>query len=149
MPRLGAEANKEHIYPKWLIRELRRLGVKNDSLDPRKRKIEWPTAPAFQRCNNNWMSALDNDQLRLALWTAMKAILFDSAGEAVIPRGFSQSLEIFRHPHPGMRVWIAAYYDSSPLALVIRPIYAPQSTKTEIDQLNGWCATSSVLRVAF
>ncbi|RPK43622.1 hypothetical protein EES39_18710 [Streptomyces sp. ADI92-24] len=165
---LEQNPTKEHIYPKWLIRELRRLGVKNGSPDPRQRKIEWPTTPVCQRCNNNWMSVLDNDassimlpmffstrlvseeeQLRLALWAAMKAVLFDSAGEAVIPRGFSQSLEIFRHPHPGMHVWIAAYHDSNPLTLAIRPIYASQSTTGESDQLNGWCATFSVLRVAF
>lgn len=165
---LEPNPTKEHIYPKWLIKELRRLGVRNNSPDPRQRKIEWPTTPVCQRCNNNWMSVLDKEassillpmffntrlvsereQVRLALWAAMKAVLFDSAGEAVIPHGFGQSLEIFRQPHPGMHVWIAAYNDSRPLSLIVRPIYAPQVAEGGSDQLDGWCATFSVLRVAF
>ncbi|MFI2725123.1 hypothetical protein [Streptomyces sp. NPDC018647] len=165
---LEPNPTKEDIYPKWLIRELRRLGVRSGSPDPRQRKVEWPTTPVCQQCNNNWMSVLENDvssillpmffntrlvseqeQVRLALWAAMKAVLFDSAGEAVIPRGFGQSLELFRHPHPGMHVWIAAYHDSNPLTLVVRPIYAAQEVEGGSDQLDGWCATFSVLRVAF
>ncbi|MFE4638885.1 hypothetical protein ACFRJ1_36675 [Streptomyces sp. NPDC056773] len=58
----------------------------------------------------------EHDQRRLALWAVMKAILFDVAGEPVVPHGFGQSLNILRQPHPDIRVWIAAHHDPDALA---------------------------------
>ncbi|MFJ5728946.1 hypothetical protein [Streptomyces paradoxus] len=65
-------------------------------------------------------------------------------GDNVLPHGVGQGLEIHRQPHHGMRVWIAAYHDPNPLALVSRPIYMPGQ-----DQLLGLCVTFSVVKVAF
>lgn len=163
---LQPEPTKEDIYPIWLVKELRRLGVR--PTDPRQRNIHWPTTPVCRECNNNWMSALENDvskillpmfyhvksvspneQNRLALWAAVKAILIDSSGAATIPHGFGQSLEIFRRPHQGMRIWMATYEDDNPLALIIRRIYAGDGEDKESDGLIGWCVTFSVLRVSF
>ncbi|MFK0014831.1 hypothetical protein [Streptomyces sp. NPDC091027] len=87
------------------------------------------------------------EQRRLALWAVMKAILFDAAGEPVVPHGFGQSLNILRQPHPDIRVWIAAYHDPDPLPLIIRPIYAESTGEAE--RLTGWCVTFAVVRVAF
>lgn len=163
---LYPDPTKEDIYSIWLVKELRRLGAKISSSDPRRRKVTWPTTPVCRRCNNTWMSALENDvsgilrpmflhtrmvseidQRRLALWAVMKAILFDVAGEPVVPHGFGQSLNTFRQPHPDVRVWIAAYHDSDPLPLIIRPIYAESAEEAE--RLSGWCVTFAVVRVAF
>lgn len=163
---LHPDPTKEDIYPIWLVKELRRLGARISSPDPRRRKIIWPTTPVCRHCNNTWMSALENDvskilrpmflhtrmvseadQKRLALWAAMKVILFDAAGESVVPHGFGQSLNIFRQPHPDIRVWIGAYHDPDPLPLIIRPIYAESAGEAE--RLSGWCVTFAVVRVAF
>ncbi|MFI7657094.1 hypothetical protein ACIBX9_30985 [Streptomyces albidoflavus] len=97
----------------------------------------------------NVKSVTRDEQGRLALWAAMKAILIDSSGSSVVPHGFGQSLEIFRRPHQGMRIWMAAYDDDNPLALIVRPIYAGAGEGDASDGLIGWCVTFSVLRVAF
>ncbi|MFJ9815367.1 hypothetical protein ACIRU3_08840 [Streptomyces sp. NPDC101151] len=63
---------------------------------------------------------------RLALWAAKMAVLMDAVGGNTVPYKVGQGLENHRRPHHGMRVWIAAYHDPDPLALVSRPIYIPQ-----------------------
>ncbi|MGW0885063.1 hypothetical protein [Streptomyces sp. NPDC002671] len=155
----------EDIYPKWLVREMKRHGIRNT--DPQRRRIHWPTTPVCQHCNNTWMSALENDikeiltpmffqvrsldehaQSRLALWAAKMAVLMDAVGGNVVPHGAGQGLEIYRRPHHGMRVWIAAYHDLNPLALVSRPIYMPPG-KDQKQELLGLCVTFSVVKVAF
>ncbi|MDX3867653.1 hypothetical protein [Streptomyces europaeiscabiei] len=154
----------EDIYPKWLVREMQRHGVR--STDPRRKRINWPTTPVCQHCNNTWMSTLENDvkdilipmffqvrsldeaaQSRLALWAAKMAVLMDAVGANIVPHGAGQGLEIHRRPHHGMRVWIAAYHDPTPLALISRPIYMPwQESESEF---LGVCVTFSVVKVAF
>ncbi|MCZ4117925.1 hypothetical protein [Streptomyces sp. H39-S7] len=154
----------EDIYPKWLVREMKQHGVR--STDPQRRRISWPTTPVCQHCNNTWMSTLENDvkdvlipmfhqvrsldeyaQGRLALWAAKMAVILDAAGGNIVPHRAGQRLEIHRQPHDGMRVWITAYHDASPLALVSRPIYMPG--KDPRDELLGLCVTFSVVKVAF
>ncbi|MDQ0773076.1 hypothetical protein QF026_001542 [Streptomyces aurantiacus] len=159
-----AQPTDEDIYPKWLVREMKRHGVR--SSDPHRRRINWPTTPVCQHCNNTWMSTLENDvkdilvpmffhvrsldehaQGRLALWAAKMAILFDAIGSSIVPHGAGQGLEVFRQPHHGMRVWIAAYHDVNPLAVVSRPIYMPGNDSS--DDFLGLCVTFSVVKVAF
>jgi hypothetical protein len=154
----------EDIYPKWLVREMKRHGIR--STDPLRRRISWPTTPVCQHCNNTWMSALENDvkdiltpmfhqvrsldehaQGRLALWAAKMAVLMDAVGGNIVPHGAGQGLEIYRQPHHGMLVWIAAYHDPNPLALVSRPIYMPGEDPKH--ELLGLCVTFSVVKVAF
>lgn len=154
----------EDIYPKWLVREMKRHGIR--STDPRRPRVNWPTTPVCQRCNNTWMSALENDvkdiltpmffqvrsldehaQSRLALWAAKMAVLMDAVGGNIVPHGAGQGLEVYRQPHSGMRVWIAAYHDPNPLALMSRPIYIPGDDPQR--ELLGLSVTFSVVKVAF
>ncbi|WP_405534724.1 hypothetical protein OG787_08205 [Streptomyces sp. NBC_00075] len=161
---LSAQPTDEDIYPKWLVREMERHGAR--SSDPRRRRINWPTTTVCQHCNNTWMSTLENDvkdilvpmffqvrsldehtQGRLALWAAKMAVLLDVVGDNIVPHGAGQGLEIFRQPHHGMQVWIAAYHDVNPLAVVSRPIYMPENDSH--DGFLGLCVTFSVVKVAF
>lgn len=86
-------------------------------------------------------------QGRLALWAAKMAILFDAIGGNIVPHGAGQGLEIFRQPHHGMQIWIAAYHDVNPLTVVSRPIYMPGNASS--DDFLGLCVTFSVVKVAF
>ncbi|GAB2497460.1 hypothetical protein GCM10027063_40910 [Promicromonospora xylanilytica] len=159
-----AQFTDEDIYPKWLVREMEQHGIR--STDPRQRRISWPTTPVCQRCNNTWMSVLENDvkavliplfhqvrsldehaQGRLALWAAKMAVLMDVASGNIVPHGAGQGLEIYRRPHHGMHVWIAAYHDTNPLAFVSRPIYMPGNDRK--NAFLGLCVTFSVVKVAF
>ncbi|WP_327344427.1 hypothetical protein [Streptomyces europaeiscabiei] len=161
---LESQPTAEDIYPKWLVREMKRHGVR--STDPQRRRINWPTTPVCQHCNNTWMSTLENDvkdiltpmffqvrsldedaQCRLALWAAKMAVLMDAVGGNIVPHGAGQGLEVYRRPHHGMHVWIAAYHDPNPLALVSRPIYMPGEDPEH--ELLGLCVTFSVVKVAF
>ncbi|MFF3328729.1 hypothetical protein ACFYWX_04085 [Streptomyces sp. NPDC002888] len=158
------QSTDEDIYPKWLVREMKRHGIR--STDPQRRRISWPTTPVCQHCNNTWMSALENDvkdilipmfnqvrsldehaQGRLALWAAKMGVLMDAVSSNIVPHGAGQGLEIHRAPHHGMRVWIAAYHAPNPLAMVSRPIYMPREDRK--DELLGLCVTFSVVKVAF
>ncbi|MFD4502724.1 hypothetical protein [Streptomyces sp. NPDC058457] len=78
---------------------------------------------------------------------AKMAVLMDAIGDNIVPHGVGQGLEIHRQPHHGIRVWIAAYHDPNPLALVSRPIYMPRNDQR--GELLGLCVTFSVVKVAF
>ncbi|MEV7144838.1 hypothetical protein [Streptomyces tauricus] len=77
----------------------------------------------------------EHAQGRLAPWTAKMAIPFDAIDSNIIPHGTRQGLEIFRQPHHGMQVWIAAYHDVHPLTAVSRPIR--QQGDTPDDTFEG------------
>ncbi|MEV4335496.1 hypothetical protein [Streptomyces sp. NPDC049590] len=89
----------------------------------------------------------EHAQHRLALWAAKMAVLMDAVSGNVVPHGVGQGLEIHRQPHHGVRVWIAAYHDPNPLALISRPIYMPGEGRQH--ELLGLCVTFSIVKVAF
>lgn len=134
------------------------------------RRLGGLVTPVCNDCNNTWMSTIENDvkdtlismftnarilstpeQERIALWAAVKAVLFDMAsGAPVLPRGFGHDLNIKRRPHPGMRIWIAAYSDMGSV-LETHPwrIMTPKRQPSDSDQLLGYCITFSIVHVAF
>ncbi|MCA1600248.1 MAG: hypothetical protein LC776_00920 [Acidobacteria bacterium] len=167
---LNSLLTKEDIYPTWLLKELRRYGARSNYEGRWSTKIVGYTTPACEDCNHRWMSTVENDvkkfmismffhtrllnqyeQDRLALWAAMKAILFDAASDKpVVPRGFGHDLNIHRQPHRGMYVWIAAYTDTNPLVVMPRLIFSSDHNEgTGEDAVIGWCVTFTIVRLVF
>lgn len=161
---------KEDIYPTWLLKELRRYGARSKHEGRWSNKIIGYTTPVCEDCNHRWMSTVENDvkklmismffharllnqqeQDRLALWAAMKAVLFDAASDKpVVPRGFGHDLNIHRRPHRGMYVWIAACTDTNALMVIPRLIFSgDRDNKTGEDAVIGWCITFSIVRIVF
>jgi hypothetical protein len=160
----GGRMTVEDIFPMWLMKELRRRGAR--PLDGRPtRHIVGPTTPVCADCNNNWMSVLENDvkdallslvdharpinaqeQLLLATWATMKAILFETLlSTRNVPRGFAHDLRIDRKPHRGTYVWIAAYCDGTGnLQVIPWLIFAEDS-----DDIIAVCITFTVVKVVF
>jgi hypothetical protein len=166
----GRRITDEDIYPKWLLRYLESRGARMIRDDRPAKRLGGLVTPVCNDCNNTWMSTIENDvkdiifsmftsarilsvpeQERIALWAAVKAILFDMAsGEPILPRGFGHYLNIKRRPHPGMRIWIAAYLDMGSV-LETHPwrIVTPKSNFSGSDGLLGYCITFSIIHVAF
>jgi hypothetical protein len=121
----------EHVWPKWLSKELRRLGATFARPPGLKRApidLDF-TVGLCRECNNNWLSTLENDvasiampmlrghlvrlnevkQRRLATWATKMAYLIDRMSEPVVPRGFPMDLAIRREPPESTYVFLAAY----------------------------------------
>ncbi len=166
----GRRITDEDIYPKWLLRYLESRGTRMIRDNRARRQLGGLLTPVCNDCNNTWMSTIENDvkeaiismfaiarsltmpeQERIALWAAVKAISFDmSSGAPVLPRYFGHYLNIKRRPHPGMRVWIAAYTDmSSVLETHSWRILTAKSQPSDPDELLGYCVTFSIVHVAF
>ncbi|MFF8934647.1 hypothetical protein ACF08O_07910 [Streptomyces paradoxus] len=118
----------EDICPKWLVRVMKRHGIRNT--DPQGRRIGWPTTPICQHCDNTWTSALENDVKDISTpmfpsgeiarpprsrstrsGSRQDGRFIDAVGGNIVLHEAGQGLEICRQPHHGMRVWIAAYHD--------------------------------------
>jgi hypothetical protein len=165
---LDSSITEEDIYPRWLLDELRSYGARSKHKGRWTTKLYRTTTPACGDCNNKWMSTLEEDvkkliipmfvqarslnqyeQDRLALWAAMKAILFDAVSDnPVVPRGFGHDLNIHRQPARGMHVWIAAYTDTDSL-LVIPRLILSGGEEGAGQIVIGWCVTFSIVRIVF
>jgi hypothetical protein len=159
-----SDMTDEDIYPMWLLRDLHRRGVRRLDGHPTRRLVG-PTTPVCATCNNTWMSVIENDtkdlllslidhtrgvrpeeQLQLATWATMKAILFERLlPTKSVPRAFSEDLRISRRPPPGVSVWIGAY--SGPggrLQAILWPIYAEDD-----DTIQALCVTFTGVSLVF
>lgn len=167
----GADPTAEHVFPQWLSRELAAVG---DLVDPSSehgprplRKID-VTAPICRKCNNRWLSVLENDtkpllsrmlrgeeqrlfaddQKLLATWALKTAMMLDLAsGQPVIPTGFFHALRQQREPFSSAFVWIAGYNGSR---WATRAQHTPLhfgTAKTELP--NAFVSTFNVFRVVF
>lgn len=158
----------EHIWPKWVSRELQSMGktLANRPGEKRARASIDVTVPVCRSCNNGWLSTLENDtanvlrrmlwgeflalnrraQDLLATWATKTAFLIDRISDPVVSRGFPMELAIERRPPPGIRVFLAAYRGE-------RAAYASKtalSLGTEhAAEPNGFVATFSACKVAF
>ncbi|WP_433052566.1 hypothetical protein [Dactylosporangium sp. CS-033363] len=167
----GRHITNEDIYPKWLLRYLESRGARMVRDDRTARRLGGLVTPVCNDCNNTWMSTIENDvkyiivsmlneprgisideQRRLALWAAVKGVLFDRVGGApVLPLGVGHDLNIKRRPHPEMRIWIAAYSDMSSV-LEAHPwrIFTPKGSSSDHpDELLGYCMTFSIVHLVF
>lgn len=155
---------EEDIFPLWLLRELYRRGARRLDGHP-SRQLVGPTTPACARCNSTWMSVIENDvkdivislidharplgqeeQLRLATWATMKALLFETLLPIrSVPRALAQDLRISRKPPPGVRVWMGAYCgERGRLQAIPWPVYAKDG-----ETILALCITFTVVRIAF
>lgn len=121
----------EHVWPKWLSKELKKTGARFATPPGAKRA---PTAidltvGVCRPCNNDWLSTLENDvagiarpmlrghlvrldetdQGRLATWATKTAYLLDRWSDPIVPRGFAMDLAIRRAPPANTCVFLAAY----------------------------------------
>lgn len=160
-----SQATDEHIYPRWLLRELKKRGATRRVNGRSVPRIDGPTTSVCEDCNTKWLATLENDskelilslidhgrfiepqdQKVLALWATKMAVLFDSASpNPVLPRGFGHDLKITKEPHAGTHVWIAAYSDMAD-ALTLKPWHI---LAKESDEVIGLCMTFTIIRVAF
>jgi len=128
-----SDPTDEHVFPQWVSRELASLGTLTDHRSPHgPRPIEkiGATAPVCRKCNNRWLSVLENDtkpvlgpmirgeeqrlfadqQRLLATWALKTAMMLDLAsGDPVIPAGFFHALRQQRQPFPSSFVFLGAY----------------------------------------
>src|SRR5207302_4070229 len=104
----------EHVFPKWIQRELVRRG---GAFKKGRRLSTAPTGPTTTvcvTCNTTWMAVVEQDvrdlmismfdqsqpldrtaQAGLTLWATKVAILLDAGSETpVLPRGFGHDLKI-------------------------------------------------------
>ena len=160
----------EHIYPEWLLKEIRARGArfvhKGRTTDL---IISPPKTPVCEDCNRTWMATLENDisqilrrmfdlrpmdlqpedQARLALWAAKIAILVDVANPTpLVPRGFGQDLRIQKRPHAGMSVWLASYGGRAG-GLTARQWLVMSEDVGPNESVIGYCLTFTAFRVAF
>ncbi len=159
-----ATMTDEDIYPLWLLRELYRRGARRLDGHP-SRQLAGPTTPVCARCNSTWMSVIENDtkdlvislidnarplgqqeQLQLATWAAMKALLFETRlSTRSAPRALAHDLRIGRKPPEGVHVWAGAYCgERGRLQAIPWPIYDKDGVT-----ILAVCITFTVVRIAF
>jgi hypothetical protein len=130
----GTDLTDEHVWPKWLSRELSdRSGFTVSSPHgPRRVRSLDLTAPICVTCNNRWLGVLESDvrpvlaplicgeertltlgeQQLLATWSVKTALMLDLwSGKPLIPTFFYCDLRLRRCPHEGQLVWLGAYRD--------------------------------------
>jgi len=158
----------EHIYPKWLLREVVERGGRFLRRGRPTDAIIGPTTSVCADCNNTWLATLENDvsqilrkmfdfayelppedQELLALWAAKTAVLIDAASaKPVVPRGFGHDLKIRRQPHPGMYVWLAAHGGSGG-AFAAYPWMIMSEEVGADESVIAYCLTFTVFKAAF
>lgn len=167
----GPDPTAEHVFPQWLSRELLSISTLVDlkaERGPRPLRTVNITAPICRKCNNRWLSVLENDvkplltplvrgdeccleqteQKLLATWALKTAMMLDLAsGSPVIPTGFFHSLRQRRDPLESKFVWIAAYIGSThAIWAEHRPLHVGIG---DDESANGFVTTFTVFRVVF
>jgi hypothetical protein len=128
----AADATDEHVFPKWVSRELNKHAPLQGNTDfgPRRiNRLEF-VAPVCEKCNTRWLSVVENDvqtilaplirgyertltadqQTRLATWAVKTAFMLDLAsGTPFIPTGFYHELRQQRTALSSHLVWLGAY----------------------------------------
>lgn len=161
----------EHVWPKWVSKELRFLGralAPRQGRGPAKHQIE-VTVPVCAACNNDWMSVLENDvaaimrpmfrgyrvqlgpgdQAVLATWATKTAFMIDRIENGVVPRGFAIDLAITRRPPASSRVFVGAYTGDFAAKGVSRPLLIGYSDGTKPSEPNAVVTTFTAYNVAF
>ena len=128
----ATDLTHEHVWPKWLSRELGGHGgfTMSSPHGPRRVRSLDLTAPICVTCNNRWLGVLENDvqpvlaplirgeeqtlapgeQQLLATWAVKTALMLDLwSGKPLIPTLFYYDLRLQRRPHEGQLVWFGAY----------------------------------------
>ena len=161
----------EHVWPRWLSKELRRLG---GTFLPRAGETRAPrsidaTVGVCRRCNNDWLSTLENDvstiarpmlrgefvyldterQTLLATWATKTAYMIDRLTEPTVPRGFPMELLIRRQPSTSTLVFLSAYDGSSAAFASFRPLPANTAKEALPSESNAYVATFTAHKLAF
>lgn len=128
----ATDTTEEHVWPKWISRTLANYGgfVMATPNGARRLRALEVTAPTCPKCNNRWLSVLENDvqsvlgpmiggrertlsideQRVLATWAVKTALMLDLAsGTPVVPTGFYYEFRQRRSPLPTNVVWVGAY----------------------------------------
>lgn len=131
----GADTSEEHVWPKWVSRELGGHGgfVMPSPHGPHRLPSLAITAPVCGTCNNRWLSVLENDvqpvlrpmirgeerrlppeELRLlSAWAVKTALMLDLAsGTPFVPTGFYHDVRQRRGALASNVVWVGAYCGS-------------------------------------
>jgi hypothetical protein len=161
----------EHVWPKWVSKELRFLGralAPRQGRGPAKHQIE-VTVPVCTVCNNDWMSVLENDvaaimrpmfrgyrvqlgpaeQGVLATWATKTAFMIDRVENGVVPRGFAIDLAMTRRPPVNSRVFVGAYTGDFAAKGVSQPLLIGYSDGTKPSEPNAVVTTFTAYNVAF
>jgi hypothetical protein len=124
---VSTDLTEEDVFPIWLQRHLASLAGQSGQLHPNR----WPmiTVPVCARCNNGWLSVLENDVSRIvkpmlvaesatlsapervlvATWAAKIALLLDCFGtNPVVPHEYLKALATDGRPGPSTAVWLGA-----------------------------------------
>lgn len=129
----STDLTAEHIWPEWYIKAVKPHG-EDAQLDGIERPLRHATVDVCRRCNNEWMSVLEQDasqlladmlrtrqttldplqQQRLAAWVTLKAYELDCLSQRLTPRGYLQDLRNKRIPPHGVSVWLGAYSPDAP-----------------------------------
>ncbi len=163
--------SNEHVWPKWVSKELRFLGrslAPRQGRRPTKHQIE-VTVPVCTNCNNDWMSVLENDaaaimrpmfrgyrvqlglgeQAVLATWATKTAFMVDRVKNGVVPRGFGIDLAMTRRPPDNSRVFIGAYTGDFAAKAVSQPLLIGYSGGTTPAEPNAVITTFTAYNIAF
>jgi hypothetical protein len=166
----GPDASEEHVFPKWVSRELTRLAPLHMTTDYGIRQVRSLelTAPVCAHCNNRWLSVLESDvqpilapmmrgedrtlsaveQRLLGTWAVKTAMMLDLASPTpVIPVGFFQQFRQVREALPRNAVWLGAYLGHK------KAIWAEHRALhlgiPKGESPNGFVTTFTVFRVLF
>lgn len=166
----ATDTTGEHVFPKWVSRELVQLAPLQVMTErgPRQSPSIEITVPVCEKCNNRWLSVLENDvqsvlrplirgeertltpgeQRLLATWAVKTALMLDLAsGAPIIPAGFYYELRQLRTALPSQAVWLAAYLGKS------KAIWAEHRGLHigvgAAEPPNAFVTTFSVFRVVF
>jgi hypothetical protein len=164
------DASEEHVFPKWISRELTKLAPLQMTADYGTRQVRSLeiTAPVCTRCNNRWLSVLEtdvqpilapmirgeertlsaNEQRLLAAWAVKTAMMLDlTSPTPVIPVGFFQHVRQTREALPSNVVWVGGYLGNR------KAIWAEHRGLhlgiPETEPPNGFVTTFTVFRVLF
>lgn len=161
----------EHIWPRWLSKELRSVGrtlaPRSGSKQPRT-SIDF-TVPICRPCNNEWLSTLENDvapilrpmlrghfvdlkveqQALLATWATKTAFLIDRISRAVVPRGFPMELAILRRPLPSVAVFLSAYSGRRAAYASCQALHIACRDGIRPDEPTAFVVTFTAHKVAF
>lgn len=126
----STSGSDEHIWAKWISRTLGGAFVVQHEHGKRKTgTIPFTTSRVCGRCNNGWLSGLENDskpvlarlvlgsdvdlgtpeQELLATWSYKTALMLDLEFGGVVQLGYHRQFEIERRPPHSALVWIGAY----------------------------------------
>ena len=161
---------REHIFARWISRELARYGplVSQTPFGPKKRATIDVTAPVCSTCNNRWLSVLEKDvrpilspmmhgaetlalsvdaQHLLATWAAKTALMLDlSGGNPIIHAGFYRDLRLQRRPFDSQVIMLGAYNGDKGVRAYHREL---RLGAAEGDPPLGFVTTFTVFRTLF